>query len=382
MEESLAATASPELAVVLLSHGYEPIYERGFCNGVSDSGLDFTLVSSDRTDVASLRPAIKTLNLRGSQAEGRSKLTKLLNLLRYHASVIALVIRQRPVVHLFGLLHPVLLCGLIEGVIFRIVSPRYIVTAHDLLPHDRHTRWNRFAFGLSYRLAHRVVVHTSRMRDDLVRLHRVDPARIVIMEHGIEPLEAALPEAGDAVADGPLRLLFFGKVMRYKGVDLLLDALQGFPRPFQLRIAGGCWDPPLEREIRAKIAAHDRAACIEWGGKYIPEPEIPALFLNADAAVLPYRHIDQSGILFQALRYGVPVVASRVGSFERYVSADIGETFDSGDAAGLRAALLRLADRRAGLTRQRVREAGRRYEWPQTARALLPVYALQDGDHR
>ncbi|MFY9512852.1 MAG: glycosyltransferase [Rubrivivax sp.] len=364
-------------ALVLLSHGYEAIYERGFCNGVADAGLSFTLVSSDRTDVAGLRPAVQTLNLRGSQAEGRSKASKLLNLLRYHLQVMGLVLRRRPVVHMFGLLHPALLCGVFEGLLWRLFARRYVLTAHDLLPHDRHTAWNRRVFGLSYRLAHRVVVHTPRMRDELVSMHRVDPARVVVMEHGVEPLAGPLPAREPA--DGCLRLLFFGKVMRYKGVDLLLQALEQMPLPFRLVIAGGCWEPALEQELHARIAAHPHAGAIEWRSHYIPEGDIPGLFGAADALVLPYRHIDQSGILFQSLRYGVPVVASRVGSFEQYVTAGVGETFAGGDADALREALLRLHARLAELGPAQVRAAGQRYEWPQTARVLVPVYTLADG---
>jgi len=371
----------PEHKVLLISHGYEAIYERGFCNGVIQAGQTFTLVSSDRSDTAGLDPRIVCCNLRGSQEESRPRWLKGLNLLTYHCRLMFKVVRERPVVHLFGLLHPAWLCGVLEGLLFRVFARRYIVTAHDLLPHDRHTRWARWLFGLSYRLAHRVVVHTPRMAADLVRIHRVDARRIVVMEHGLEPLATLSPTVPDRpVAPGaPLRVLFFGKVMRYKGVDLLLQALADFPLPFSLVVAGGCWEPALVAELRAAMAAHPQAGSISWGGQYVPEPEIPVLFQQADLVVLPYRHIDQSGILFQALRYGVPVVASRVGSFEHYVSSEVGETFDKDDAAGLRQALLRLAARRGELTHAQLRAVARRYEWPITAAALLPVYRLQDG---
>lgn len=170
--------------VVLVSHGYELIYERGFCNGVADAGVDCTLLGSDRTDVARLRPGVSVVNLRGSQAPQRSRLSKLLNLLRYHARLVLYVARRRPVVHVFGLIHPPVLVGVVEGYMFRWLAARYILTAHDLMPHDKHDAWHRWVFGLSYRLADCVVVHTEKMRSDIVAMHGVDRSRVVLMEHG------------------------------------------------------------------------------------------------------------------------------------------------------------------------------------------------------
>lgn len=371
--------------ILLVSHGYEVIYERGFCNGVADAGVCFTLIGSDRTDVPQLRPGVTVVNLRGSQAPQRSRLSKLFNLLRYHGSLVWRVASQRPVVHVFGLIHPPVLVGVVEGLLFRWLTPRYILTAHDLLPHDRHDAWHRFVYGLSYRLADRVVVHTEKMGRDIVAMHGVAPQRVVLMEHGIEPLTAApepspapMPAAARQASDG-LRLLFFGKVMRYKGVDVLLQALHGFGLPFQLRIAGACQDPELTRALETTIAAHPGQAHIRWDNRYIDDAEIPGLFAWADATVLPYRHIDQSGILFQSLRFGVPVVATRVGAFESYVTTAIGETFASEDADGCRDALLRLWPRLGELNRAAVTRAGSRWQWGCTARALLPSYSLQEG---
>ena len=66
--------------VLVVSHGYENIYERGFCNGLHDAGFGFVLVSSDQTDYRGLRPGTNTLNLRGSQGADRTPWQKAANL--------------------------------------------------------------------------------------------------------------------------------------------------------------------------------------------------------------------------------------------------------------------------------------------------------------
>lgn len=370
----------PDAALVLVSHGYENIYERGFCNGLSDAGMPFVLISSDRTDYAGLRPGTKTVNLRGSQEEQRTRWKKLLNLLRYHLRLMTYVVSRRPrVLHLFGLLDPAPLCGVLEGALFRCLCGTYVLTVHDLLPHDRHTRWNAYFYGLSFRMAGRLVAHTELMRDQLVARYGVDADRIVVMQHGIEPRRGvpAAPQCSNS--DGRFKILFFGKVLRYKGVDVLLSALENFAVPFHLTIAGGVWDPGLRRELRAQIDAHPQCGSITWEGQFVPEAQIAALFIKADVVVLPYRHIDQSGILFQALRHGAPVVCTRVGALADYVPSEVGEVCAPNDPGDLRRALQRLHDRLGGISRTGIAKRAQQYEWSRTVEPLRRVYGLQPG---
>lgn len=361
--------------VVLVSHGFQTNYERGFTNGLADAGVVVTLVSSDRTDYAGLRPGVRTVNLRGSQEEGRPGWAKALNMLRYHLSLLAYALwRRRSVWHVIGLIDPPLLCGVIEGLWFRAVCWRYVLTVHDLLPHDRHTRRNRLLNALSFRLAHRLVVHTERMRDELIKRFGVRPERVTVMEHGIEPLPTPPVAASATDTNRPLRMLCFGMVTHYKGLDVLLDALQATQLQFSLLIAGFCRNEKLEQDLRARIAEHRVSEAIEWRNEFIPEAEVESLFTDADVLVLPYRHIDQSGVLFQALRYGVPVIATRVGSFAHYVNDNVGEICMPDNANDLHSALERFQERRAHLSRARIAEIGRSYEWQKTVRVLSATY--------
>jgi glycosyltransferase involved in cell wall biosynthesis len=111
-----------------------------------------------------------------------------------------------------------------------------------------------------------------------------------------------------------------------------------------------------------------------WHDGFIEEAQANALLQSADAMVMAYRHIDQSGVLFQALRFGVPVLATRVGGFERYITPEVGELAVAGSAAALHTALLRWAARRHGFSPARIRDIGKAYEWPTTVIALARAY--------
>lgn len=361
--------------VVLVSHGFQHNYERGFTNGLADNDVAVTLVSSDRTDYAGLRTGVRTVNLRGSQEEDRPGWAKALNMLRYHLGLCAYALWHRQaILHVIGLIDPPLIKGVLEGLWFRLVSKRYVLTVHDLLPHDRHTRLNKLLYGLSFRFPHCLVVHTERMRDELARRFGVPPERVVVMEHGIEPLANSRFGVVESNADRPLRLLCFGMVTHYKGVDVLLDALDTISFDFTLMIAGFCQHASLAHELQARISAHPAARFITWRNEFIPEAEVEGLFTGADVLVLPYRHIDQSGVLFQALRFGVPVVASEVGSLAHYVTEAVGETCPPENVQELREALERVHARRFEFSRQRISDIGRGFEWHRTVQPLSKAY--------
>lgn len=371
------------LDVWLLSGGFQTAYERGFANGLAACGARVTLVGSDQTDARGLHPGVRLLNLRGSQSPHRPAWAKALNLVRYYLLLWWRVTLARPqAVHMFGLLDPPLLAGVVQGAWLRLVARCYVLTAHNLLPHDRHTAGNRRWYGLAYRLAHRCVVHTPRMAADLARMHGVQPDRIVVMEHGIEPLAGrALPEPV-AAPDDRVRLLCFGVVARYKGVDLVIEAMRVLPPHFTLHIAGFCRDASYRQELRQSLQAHPAAARMRWDEGYVPEEQVPGLFARADALVLAYRHIDQSGALFQAMRHGMPVVASRVGSFGDYVTPECGMTYDPANPDALASTLLEFSAVRMKFNRERILARARGFEWPQAVSVLRAAYLPQDTPSR
>lgn len=375
-----AAPAQPGAAlsprpVVCVSHGFQTNYERGFCNGLAAQDVDVTLLGSDRSDAAGLAPGVRLLNLRGSQDESRPRAAKALNLLRYHAALMVHALAHRPaILHVMGLLAPLFWCGVVQGLWFRLACGRYVLTVHDVLPHERHTRYSRLVCRWAYRLPQRVVVHTPRMKERLIAEFGVAAQRVVVMEHGIEPTGASHEEFDDASPAEPPLLLAFGSVLPRKGTDLLLEALQDVPFDFRLVIAGPCTDNAYRQRLRGQLAAHPRGAMIEWRDGFVPEAEMEALFREAALLVLPYRYIDQSGVLFQALRFGTPVLATRVGQFERYVTGEVGELAEAGAAPALRQGLLRWHARRHLLSRARIRAIGRAFEWPATVASLRGAY--------
>jgi glycosyltransferase involved in cell wall biosynthesis len=222
-----------------------------------------------------------------------------------------------------------------------------------------------------------VVVHTRESARHLEEAVGVDRGRIHVIPHG--PFDyltqlpvRPLPEELRAV-DRPV-VLAFGMVRDYKGVDLLIEALAAVPDA-ELWVVGMPLRTPMEPLHRLAERVPGR---VRFVSRFVDESEIPAFFERADVVALPYRRIDQSGVLFCALAFAKPMVLSAVGGFVE-VADDHGAArlVPPGDVGELAAALRDLIADPA--ERERLSQAARAaadgaYSWSSIAERTIALY--------
>ena len=253
-----------------------------------------------------------------------------------------------------------------------------VFTAHNLaaMLARRPEAWLRVL-----QVVDRVVVQSRRSGDQLVELG-VPRTRIVRIPHPV--FESAMP-SGDGGRPGQT-LLFFGLIRTYKGLDLLLRALQVVARErpeVRLVVAGDPLDPiePLER-LANELGVDER---IDWRLGFLPDDEVERVLADASVVVLPYRRwIDASGVLALAVGHGLPIVASDVGNLgETIEEFGAGEVVPPEDVGALAAACVRLLSddgRRDNAVRGalRAREA---LTWDAAARRHEALYAELVQEH-
>jgi glycosyltransferase involved in cell wall biosynthesis len=243
-----------------------------------------------------------------------------------------------------------------------------VLTAHDVLPREPRPG-QREAQRRLYDRVDAVVVHSEHGRGRLVEELGVPAGKVRVIPHGV------LRPAGDdglppelAAVEGPVAL-FFGLLRPYKGLDVLLEAWRG--------IAGAeLWVVGMPRMDMAALRAAAPPG-VRFVERYVPDAQVGALFRRADLAVLPYREIDQSGVLFTALGAGTPLVLSAVGGFPEVAAHGAAELVAPGDAASLHATLQRLLGDPAARERLAAgarRAAAERYGWDAIARRHLELY--------
>lgn len=336
--------------IYLLSNGFQPEYEIAFANGLQALWPDVVLVASDNTLRSRAVPGLQVQNWRGSQHEGRSAWTKARNLLAYWRRVAGAMRQDRGAIFhfngLFAFRHPLL--NLVEALAIRLLCRHWWMSVHNIVPHDRDTPLRRRVNRLIYRLPDRLVVHTPRMQAELARDWGVRPERVVCVRHGIDrPIEADAAEVARVQArlgieaQGRPLLLCFGNIAPYKGADLMLQALPLARCHDQVAvlILGRMRDQAFFQQLQALANGQPPAARVQVIDAYVADEDVPGVLGGASAMVLPYRHIDQSGVLFTARAAGLPVISTPVGSMAEELIEGLDQLAPDITPAGLASAL-------------------------------------------
>jgi glycosyltransferase involved in cell wall biosynthesis len=309
---------------------YTPPYDHALAAALARAGAEVELVTTrfpygevPREDGYAVRESFYRWAPRRGRRAARL-VQHVPDMLRYRRAA-----READVVHLQWLAVQQLDRALLPG-----RRPR-LLTAHDVLP--REPRPGQVAAQRRlYERMDAVVVHSEhgagRLRDEA----GVDPEHIHVIPHGAfdhlarRTSRAALPpELATTPHEAPI-VLCFGLMRPYKGIDVLLEAWRALdpPAPAQLWLAG------LPR-MDVEAMRHASPPSVRWIPRFVSDDELAAMFRRADVAVLPYREIDQSGVLFTALAFGVPLLLTRVGGFPEVASTGAAELVEPGDPEAL-----------------------------------------------
>jgi glycosyltransferase involved in cell wall biosynthesis len=230
----------------------------------------------------------------------------------------------------------------------------------------------------------------SRIARTLTRLLAEMDAVIVHSEHGARRLaedfeviphgafeylthqsdEVALPEELRQV-EGPV-IVAFGLVRPYKGTDVLLEAFAKVSGA-ELWVVGM---PRMPMEPLRELAAR-APGTVRFIDRFITDPEIPAFMRRADLVALPYRNIEQSGVLYTALAFGCPLVLSDVGGFPEVAELGAAKLSPAEDPDALAQVLQELLDdpsKRERLAAGALEAARGTYSWDEIGRETLALY--------
>lgn len=153
----------------------------------------------------------------------------------------------------------------------------------------------------------------------------------------------------DKTALGTIRFLYFGNIVDYKRVDLLIEAgnllYEGEGKKFRICIAGNCSDK-IWKEKYAPLIKYPEI--FDLFIKRIPNEEVANLFASSHYFVMPYQDIAQSGAITVAFRYNLPTIVSDIEPFKEFVENNVtGITFKSEDANDLANKMLYLINNHA-----------------------------------
>ena len=241
-----------------------------------------------------------------------------------------------------------------------------VMIADNLVPHERRP----FDDTLTRLVTDRTdgyVVMSEAVEKDVTRLLPGRPVRRVP-----HPVYAQYGAAGRSREEARARtgltgdvLLFFGFVRRYKGLDVLIEAMPRVRavRDVTLVVAGEFYEPVAP--LVARVEELRLGEAVRVLDRYVPDEEVGDLVAAADAVVLPYRSATQSGVVLVAYAGGCPVISTAVGGLPEVVEEGVtGHLVPPEDPAALADAILGFYARGGRAAYEpAVHAAARRFSW-------------------
>ena len=318
------------IAVALLSGGKDRPYFFGLATSLMSKGATLDLIGNEELDFPEFhgRRHVDFLDLGGVLRPEVSFTRKVGRLLSYYAKLMRYAATAQPeIFHILWNYRFPLFDRTFLMLYYRFLGKRVVHTAHNVnggRRDGRDSRLNRLTLRIQYGLCHHIFVHTEKMKRELVEDFGVQPARVTVIPFGINN---SVPNTGLTPAqarerlnipEGKKTILFFGRIQPRKGLEFAVEAFKQISArndDYRLIIAGR---PDKCKQYWAALTDSMREAVrrgqILLRAEVIPDEETEVYFKVADVLVLPYREIFQSGVLFLGYNFGLPVIASDVGS--------------------------------------------------------------------
>lgn len=317
--------------VSVLTAGRDRPYALGIGGALSSLKIRIDYVGSDDVygDEVSDTEFVNFINIR-DQREGASYFQKVVRIYSYYFKLCKYaVVSKAKIFHIlwnnkFELIDRTLLM-----LLYKICGRKLVLTIHNVnagLRDNNDSFLNRMSLKFQYRLADHHFVHTKLMKQELMSQFDVASKKVTIIPFGINN---TLPNTELTRNDARRKLdipetskcvLFFGNIAPYKGLHHLVEAMSKLVKSddsLKLIVAGQpkgsnqYWS-----EVRSAISKYRIESNVIEKIEFIPDEEVEIYFKASDLLVLPYSHIFQSGVLFLGYSFGLPVLATDVGSLK------------------------------------------------------------------
>lgn len=261
--------------------------------------------------------------------------------------------------------------------VFRKIEVPYVLTMHDAITHKGDMELlKNFLLRHDVLASNRCITLTETVRQRIHDLYDYPLDKITVVPHGAfkygEFATRSLPEGR------PLRVLFYGRILEYKGLGLLLDSLHLLAEKDAIpKLALEVWGDGDMSPYQKQLDRLSKLGCsMHVVNRWIDESEIEEIFRRADICALPYVEASQSGVAAIAFAAGVPIVATPQPGLVEQLSCGGGVICASTNAASFAESLLSLAtnqDFYEDLSRTGLLQADEVLSWESNAQQILKV---------
>jgi glycosyltransferase involved in cell wall biosynthesis len=222
--------------------------------------------------------------------------------------------------------------GPLVGTLARSLGNRGIkrvIECHNVFPHEG-VPLDRWLLKFAFSPADHLITHSERDKRNLAAIVSGKSVSVCSLPSLEEFSSHATPTREGRT------ILFFGKVRKYKGLSVLLEAMPKVLQRLDCRLAiiGEFYESMDKYNRLIRRLGLENSVRID--NRYVPNEEVPGIFEQADLLVLPYVSASASGVAQIALSNALPVIASSAGGLSEAVIDGVnGLMFSSGDSDAL-----------------------------------------------
>ena len=174
-------------------------------------------------------------------------------------------------------------------------------------------------------------------------------------------------------------ILFFGFIRKYKGLDMLLEAMSILAQPnlkpqtsnLKLLIAGEFYDN--EKQYREQIEKSGIRDRVILKTHFIPDNEVPYYFCAADAVIQPYRNATQSGVTPLSYHFEKPMIVTNVGGLPSLVSNERSGLIVQPDPGSIAQGILKFYALGEDHFTPHIRQEKLKYSWAEMVSTIIKM---------
>lgn len=231
----------------------------------------------------------------------------------------------------------------------------------------------------TYKKAHRILSGSTYTLEMLKRLFSIEDGRIELFyENGISK-EFLQPVEKTQNRD-KVELLFVGRLVPYKGADMLIDAIARLPEPIKQRISltivgDGSEKAILENAVK-ELGLQDIVTFAGW----VKQQDTAAYYRKADIFCFPSIREFGGAVVMEAMACGLPCIVANNGGIAEYVTEKTGFKIDLNSRDYV---VQELANKIELLTENKQLreqmsakciEKAHEFEWSSKARRIVEIY--------
>lgn len=304
--------------------GYLSVYDQGVSYALSRNGYDVSLFSSSISKNTNPRDEFKIYEI--FKKSFNKRINKLFRGFYYIAALKKFFVNHKAYkvdliyYHIFTYSVEELLTLL--SLIF-FARKKVVINIHDMHSLEAGSNFlHKIILFFLKAKKFEISSHSHSVKESLINKYSFD--NCIIMPHSDVDIFFRCKDSKESLLQkfnlpkNKKYFLFFGKIKKSKGLDILLKAWSNICKEYpdySLLIVGSSANEDIlkYRDIIKNVGIEN--SCI-WIEKSVPDQDAHSYFKIAEASILPYKEVYSSGVLLRSLGYNTPMILSNIKNFK------------------------------------------------------------------